>query len=106
MDSVRVDDGSFIFLREAHGLRFYLLLAVLQPSIWGYSEVNEVSTSLGCTQPFSTEATAMNSPCLLKMQASLPSASPGIWLPCITFDSSVSDTSIRGQDSAKRSIGI
>src|SRR5256885_11108611 len=96
MDSVRVDDGSLVFLRQTHDLRS-VSFSKIQRSILPYSELIEVSTSLGRAQPLSMEATAMNSPFLLKMRAKSPSQAARIWLPCTTFVSSVSDTSIRGQ---------
>src|SRR5881628_2102096 len=45
---------------------------MIQPSILPYSELIEVSTSLGRAQPLSTEATAMNWPLLFKMRAKSP----------------------------------
>src|SRR6185295_13430820 len=75
MDSVRVDDGSLDFFRETHLAQIQSLFSKLRRSIPLSSEVIEVSTSRGCAKPFSTEATARNSPFLLKMRANRPLAS-------------------------------
>src|SRR5213596_967648 len=105
MHSVLGNDVSLVFLCQTHWLQS-VSFSHKQPSITAQSEVFEVSTSRGRTQPFSTAATAMNSPFLLKMRANSASASPGIWLPCMTLISSAPETSIRGQDSKSRLMGI
>src|SRR5213596_1565879 len=105
MHSVLGNDVSLVFLCQTHWLQS-VSFSHKQPSITAQSEVFEVSTSRGRTQPFSTVATAMNSPFLLKMRASSDRPSPGIWLPCRTFRSSVPETSIRGQDCKSWLIGI
>src|SRR5437660_7591142 len=104
MDSVGVDYGSLIFLRQAHDLRFNSF-SKIQRSILLYPELIEVSTSLGRTQPLSTEASAMNSPFLLKIRARRPEQTPRISFPCITLPSSGPDTSILGHEMRRRSIG-
>src|SRR5881396_858320 len=105
MDSVLVDDRSFVILRQTHQLRFNSL-SMLQPSILSYSQLIEVSTSLGRAQPLSTEATAMNWPLLFKMRAKSPAHALRIRLPCATRDSSLSDTSIEGHEESRRFIEI
>src|SRR5437667_12803701 len=81
-------------------------LSMIQPSILPYSELIEVSTSLGRAQPLSTEATAMNWPFLFKMRARSPAHALRIRLPCATRDSSLSDTSIEGHEESRRFIEI
>ena len=70
MDSILGDDISFVFLRETHSLGL-ISFSKIQPTTSLQSEFIEVSTSLGRTQPFSTAATAINSPFLLKMRANV-----------------------------------
>src|SRR5207249_6794354 len=105
MDSILIDDRSFVFLRETHYLRFKFLF-YLQPSILLYSELIEVSTSRGCAQPLSTEATATNSPLLFKMRAKSTAHALRIWLPWTIRASSISETSMEGHEDRRRFIGI